>query len=302
MKIIFCSEPFYPDRPDYAYEKETAAALQNGFGVELFSFEDLTENRISSAFRRLKSSGKTEPAIYRGWMLKPKHYKILYNELESRNLKLINSPEEYRHCHYFPEAYEIIKNHSPESIYLPYDKNFSFEGLHKKLAVFGSKPLILKDYVKSRKHEWDEACYIASASNRENVEKIAKRFLELQGEDLNDGLVFREFVEFRHLTNHSKSGMPLTKEFRLFFLEGKLIYTAEYWEEGSYGKADLPEDLFVNIVKNIRSNFFTMDVAQKIDGSWLIIELGDAQVAGLPDKLDENLFYKSIQSSLAEKA
>lgn len=295
MRFVFCSEPFYPNEPDYAYRKEAEAVLKNGFEYDFISFEELTEGKISSAFKRIKPCENQTLANYRGWMLKPHQYEILYHELKERNLILINSPEEYRHCHHFPESYEIIKNYTPKSIFFPYNKNFSFEILHEKLSEFGDKPLILKDYVKSRKHEWNEACFIESASNRQSVEKTVNRFLELQDEDLNEGLVFREFIEFQPLTNHSKSGMPLTKEFRLFFLENELIFTTEYWEEGEYTETDLPKDFFTEIAKNIKSNFFTMDVAQKTDGNWLIIELGDAQVAGLPENADEDSFYKSFQ-------
>jgi len=296
MKIIFCSEPFYPNKPDSVYEKEFEAAQSNDFEIELFSFEDLTENNISSAFRRIKTLENPETAIYRGWMLKPKVYEIFYNELKRRNIVLINSPEEYRYCHHFPESYEIIKTHTPKSIFLSFDKDFSFDELHEKLSVFGNTPLILKDYVKSRKHEWNEACFISSASNKTEVEKVVRRFVELQGEDLNEGLVFREFIEFKPLAEHSKSGMPLTKEFRLFFLEGELVFTSEYWEEGVYDETDLPKDFFTEIAKNVKSKFFTMDVAQKNDDDWLIVELGDGQVAGLPEKADENSFYKNLKT------
>ena len=37
--------------------------------------------------------------------------------------------------------------------------------------------------------------------------------------------------------------MPLTKEFRLFFLDGELMYSAEYWDEGDYAGAAVPEGL-----------------------------------------------------------
>ncbi|MEO7074485.1 MAG: ATP-grasp domain-containing protein, partial [Ktedonobacterales bacterium] len=40
------------------------------------------------------------------------------------------------------------------------------------LQPFGDTPLILKDYVKSRKHEWAEACYIPSAADRQAVERV----------------------------------------------------------------------------------------------------------------------------------
>ena len=127
MKFIFCSEPFYPNEPDYAYQKEAETVLQQGFEYELFSFEDLSEGKISSAFNKVKSCEKPEIAIYRGWMLKPKEYEVLYNELKSRNIVLINSPKEYLHCHYLPESYEIIKDYTPKRIFLPYDENFDFD-------------------------------------------------------------------------------------------------------------------------------------------------------------------------------
>ncbi len=294
MKFIFCSEPFYPNEVDYAYKTEAETVVEKGFEYELFSFEGLTENKVSSAVRFVKSSEKEQTAVYRGWMLKPDVYEILYNELKSRNLKLINSPEEYKHCHYLPESYEIIESHTPKSVFLPYDESFNFDDLMEKLSAFGDKSLILKDYVKSRKHEWEEACFIPEATNREDIERVVKTFIERQGEDLNEGLVFREFVEFQPLTNHSKSGMPLTKEFRLFFLNGELVFISEYWEEGIYEQEDFPKDLFLDVAKNVRSNFFTMDIAQKTEGEWLIVELGDAQVAGLPERVDISKFYNSL--------
>jgi hypothetical protein len=107
MQIIFCSEPFYPNQPDYAYENEAKSAIENGVEIELFSFEDLTEGKISNAFWWIKPFENFEKAIYRGWMLKPKQYEILYDELKLRNIILINSPEEYRFCHHFPDKNTI---------------------------------------------------------------------------------------------------------------------------------------------------------------------------------------------------
>jgi hypothetical protein len=168
------------------------------------------------------------------------------------------------------------------------------------LSSFGDRPVVVKDYVKSRKHEWDEACYIPSASDRESVERVVKRFLELQGDEVNEGLVFREYVDFLPLASHSKSGMPLTKEFRLFFLDGRLLYSLEYWEEGDYGGVSPPTGLFDDVAREVQSRFFTMDVAQRLDGGWMIVELGDAQVAGLPDNADVAKFYGALREAVGE--
>jgi hypothetical protein len=121
------------------------------------------------------------------------------------------------------------------------------------LRPFGTAPVVVKDFVKSRKHEWAEACFIPSAADRSAVQRVVRRFLELQGDDLNEGLVFREFIEFEPLTRHSKSGMPLTKEFRLFFLDGKLIFWTPYWEEGNYEGLTPPVERFIGVAAGVQS-------------------------------------------------
>lgn len=298
MRVLFCSEPFAPSRVDAAYEREFAAARAANLTVELINFEALARGEGASAVRRVKPSDSEEIVVYRGWMLKPDVYAQFFAALKAKNLVLINSPQAYRHCHYLPESLPIIKDHTPATVTVKLDGGFDLEQIMPMLASFGDKPLVLKDYVKSRKHEWAEACFIRSASDKRAVERTVNRFVELQGEDLNEGLVFREFVEFQSLGTHPKSGMPLTKEFRLIFLDGELIDAFAYWDEGDYGDTGLPEGLFGAIARRVESRFFTMDVAQRVDGEWMIVELGDAQVAGLPDNADAAKFYQSLNVRL----
>jgi hypothetical protein len=93
--------------------------------------------------------------------------------------------------------------------------------------------------------------------------------------------------------------MPLTREFRLFFLDGELLYSLEYWEEGDYSGDRPPENLFGTVARKVQSRFFTMDVVRRADGEWMIIELGDGQVAGLPERADVAGFYEAIRNRLA---
>ncbi|MGH2386983.1 MAG: ATP-grasp domain-containing protein [Chloroflexota bacterium] len=39
-----------------------------------------------------------------------------------------------------------------------------------------------------------------------------------------------------------------------------------------------------------------MDVARRTDGEWTIIELGDGQVAGLPESADGLAFYAALKA------
>jgi hypothetical protein len=299
MRIIFCADPLNGKRPDPMYEREAAAAREAGLEYALLNFEALVyEQDSKAAVRRIAPANEPELALYRGWMLRPEAYERLYTALAALGITLINTPAAYRHCHYLPASYAIIQGHTPRSVWLSADTGLTIEQIMEALRPFGIEPVIVKDFVKSRKHEWAEACYIPSAADRLAVERVVTRFLQLQGADLNEGLVFREFVAFEPLARHSKSGMPLTKEFRLFFLDGELLLAVPYWEEGDYGDLQPPIAQFQEMARRVQSRFFTMDVAKRLDGDWMIVELGDGQVAGLPEQADVNAFYRALAGRL----
>jgi ATP-grasp domain, R2K clade family 3 len=50
----------------------------------------------------------------------------------------------------------------------------------------------------------------------------------------------------------------------------------------------------------VRSRFFTMDLARRTTGEWIIVELGDGQVAGLRDGADAGAFFRAIGARLAK--
>lgn len=297
MNVLFCSHPLYPGQVDPSYEEEWRAAVELGLECELISFERLVRDGDAvGAVRRVKAREKEELAFYRGWMLRPLAYERLYEALRERGVVLVNTPEAYRHCHYLPESYRVIEGRTPETVWLPLPDGLapSMERVIELLKPFGDKPLVLKDYVKSRKHEWEEACFIPCASDSAAVERVVRRFLELQGEELSEGLVFREFVALQSIGSHSQSGMPLTKEFRWFFLDSQVLHFSQYWSEGNYsGELPLAQE-FESVISKVQSRFFTMDVAQRTDGSWVIVELGDGQVAGLAHGGDATNFYKEL--------
>ena len=305
IRLIYCADPLHPAQIDPIYAPECAAATRAGLDYALISYEALAqEQQAERAVRRFAPAAEPVLAIYRGWMLRPADYRRLYAALATRNLHLINSREAYRFCHYLPESYAAITDHTPRTVWLPLDESREpdMDAIMLALQVFGTAPVIVKDYVKSRKHEWAQACFIPSAGDRQAVERVVRRFIELQGEDLNEGLVFREYVAFEPLGAHSRSGMPLTREYRCFVLDGAMLTRTAYWEreEGDYGDAELPpETLFAGSIQRVQSRFFTLDVARRRDdGEWMIVEPGDGQVAGLPERLDADDLYAALASRL----
>lgn len=297
--LLFCENPFQANRVDEDFNDQFLAAKQHGFEILTFSYEELIDpERVSTATKRIKAGGQLKKVIYRGWMLTPTQYSILYNDLMSKNFQLINSVEQYQNCHYLPDSLRFIEGRTPRTVFEKFENETSIEKLIDKAKVFGHAPVILKDYVKSEKHDWDSACYVRDASDEDELSRSIRTLINLRGRYLNEGIVIRAFVALNDLTIHSKSGMPLTEEYRLFFCNNQLIGMYDYWDEGEYSPSKPDTAEFEEIAKRIDSNFFSMDIARQKNGELIIIELGDGQVAGIPERADVAEFYQKLRNSL----
>ena len=297
MRVIFCADPLNGRNVDDAYRGELDAVTRvDPAAACLLRFEQLVDDRDpDGAVRRIPAAEPPAVGVYRGWMLAPEHYTALYAALSAKGVRLLNSPDEYRHCHHLPEWYPILAEHTPLSVWISAEAAQVPDSLSRTLAPFGSGPLVLKDYVKSRKHEWKEACFIPAADDRTAVGRVVSRFLELQDHQVAGGLVFREFVPLRAAGLHPQSGMPLAQEYRLFFLDGQCLAVSEYWSTGTYTDDERPPIAhFAALATRVQSRFFTMDVALRNDGRWMIVELGDAQVAELSEGIDATAFYRRL--------
>ena len=297
--ILFPENPLYPTKIDDNFIAEANVAKINGFEILIFNLEELiSKNSQKQSTRLINSSDKIQKVIYRGWMLKISEYNTLYNELLSKNYQLINSPKEYKNCHYLPESLKFIRERTPKTIFEKFENNCSIDTLIEKSTIFGANPVIIKDYVKSEKHYWKSACFVPDASNITFLDLSIKNLIKLRGEDLNEGIVIREFIQLNDLILHPKSKMPLTEEYRLFFTNKKLLGIYNYWGEIEYN-TEFPETYdFEEIAEKVESNFFTMDIARQKTGEIIVIELGDGQVAGIPENTDVSLFYKKLKCCL----
>ena len=295
MKIIFCDSVIDNKVVEPAYQSEFDSAKESGLETQVFSFEKLTDGNVNATLKFIENDESKEYGIYHGWMTKPKFYEQLYNELLKKNIQLIHDSTEYEHGHYLPNSYNKITGETPKS---NWTKDLSNANIIELTNEFGDQPIIVKEFVKSEKHNWNDACFILNAADKIKVKKIVHRFLELRSDYLNERIVFREFEDLEFLTDHSKSTMPLTKEFRIVFLNKHVVQIFNYWEEGSYDAEKPDIDFFKKTAKRIDSDFFTMDVAKKKNGGWILMELGDGQVAGLPENGNSNEYYQQIKNKV----
>lgn len=286
VNFLFCNHPLYPWKVDEDYEEEyQAAGLIHS--CALFSYEDLQLEKLSLYGEEI--SGLT---IYRGWMMKPEKYRLLYNLLEERSIILINTPEEYEQYHMLPGWYDDFKEYTAESIWE--DKGSLESALTLTKTAVGS--YIVKDYVKSRKHEWYDACFIQNVADKENTGKIIENFINRQGSDLVGGVVLRRFEKLRQAGFHEKSGMPISEEYRVFVYAGKILSLDHYWNKNEAVNISENEWAWIeSIVRKVKSNFVTIDLARREDGSLIIMEFGDGQVSGLQEITAED-FYRAFDT------
>ncbi len=285
VNFLFCNHPLYQKRVDEDYEIEFQSA---GFehACALFSYEDLELGKLSLYGERI--SGLT---IYRGWMMKPEMYRLFYEKLEVEGIVLINTPNEYEKYHLLPKWYMDFKTKTPKSIWI--ESASSEELLRKVNQEEGS--FIIKDYVKSRKHEWYDACYIPKIEEKDNSKKIIDNFVARQAEGLVGGLVLRKFVELKHIGFHDQSGMPISEEYRVFVYAGRVLAIDNYWTDKHNVDLSSEEyDWLDSIAAKMRSNFMTIDLARKSDGQLIIMELGDGQVSGLQQIIPQDFYSKGF--------
>lgn len=282
LSFLFCNHPLYPRQADEDYAAEFHTARQN-YPSALFSYEDLEQGKLSLYGEKL-----TGLTIYRGWMMKPEMYRTFYRLLEREGITLINTPEEYETYHLLPNWYESFKQETSESFWTSSVILEDALCLAKKLEG----AYIVKDYVKSRKHEWADACYIEDI--QKNGERVIRNFIERQGDDLVGGVVLRRFESLKQIGFHARSGMPISEEYRVFIYAGNVLAIDNYWTDRHDSRFSKEELTWIDsIASRVHSNFVTVDLARKTDGKLIIMEFGDGQVSGL-QQLEAESFYKAF--------
>lgn len=284
LTILYPAYPGDMSRVDPAFEDEAVEAKKQGYRIGYVDVEMMFGGEIKLKIPP-RIEGYSIHVMYRGWILKQDVYNELYVSLLDRGYFLINTPADYEFSQNIPLWYPYLQGMTPESVWIP-GTEFKEEDIHSSLERFGSSSVILKDYMKSRKQDWYDACFIRDASDKTEVMRVVNNFLRLQGESLQGGLVFRKYEELEKIGIHPKSQMPLVNEWRIFKANNREIAAGPYWEGGWYDefcpKINLPD---------LPIPFYTIDVAKKVTGEWIVIEIGDGGSSGIPTAMKPYELY-----------
>ncbi|MFJ8861508.1 ATP-grasp domain-containing protein [Streptomyces sp. NPDC102451] len=283
--FLFCSDPLRPRHPDPGFAQEEAAARRTGAQVVLIDHDALLSGDAETAVGRVRrDSGQY---WYRGWMIPPDRYADLERALLARGCSLLTGSAAYRTAHELPGWYEAFAGLTPRSVWrvLSVGEALPDPSAWSDLAGdLGSGPGIVKDFVKSRKHEWHEACFVPELSDAERLAGVVGRFLELQGEFLAGGVVLRAYEPF----------VP-GGEARVWWVDGRAVRVTAHPD--TPGLLPAPAlDSVGEAVRSLGCRWVTTDMALREDGAWRVVEVGDGQVSGLPAGDDgEGLFGALLQ-------
>lgn len=206
-------------------------------------------------------------------------YKELEEDITNLGGRLINSYKQHRYVADLRNWYEDLKDITPETW-------FRLEDIPE------DGPFVLKGETNSKKFLFDT--HMFAKNKREAVDVYCR----LQDDNMisEQSIYIRRFVPLKNYLIGLR-GLPVSKEFRIFVCNKKIItigyYWSNYWDDlEEKPEFDAPDEFINKIINTIgnKCNFYVVDVAQMVDGNWTVIELNDGQQSGLSMNEPEILY------------
>jgi ATP-grasp domain, R2K clade family 3 len=246
ISLLYPQSVLEPRTPDEMFSEEAQAMKAVGRSIHLIDTEALTSG---PALIRPQLDPEAH-VVYRGWMLTHGEYVNLAASVERAGGSCSTSPEEYVATHYLPNWYAIVKDYTPETVFLGANADLAPE-----LRRLGWEKFFVKDHVKSLKTSVGSII-----EDTEQIDTVVSEMEKYRG-FIEGGLCIRRVEDF------------IADSERRYFVLNRTPYVAE-------PGATIPESV-VFCAGAIPSPFFSVDVARRADGVERIVEIGDGQVSDL---------------------
>ncbi|MDL4818106.1 ATP-grasp domain-containing protein [Actinomadura opuntiae] len=283
LTVLFCVDPIHPRRVDPHYAREAAAVRDHYGETVLLDHDALRRGDVEAAVRAVPAD--LGPVWYRGWMVTGDEYTAMANALKRRGTVLLTHPDDYTRAHELPGWHDTFAGLTPHSVWRPLSAGQDpgdLNALADLVRPLRAGPGVVKDYVKSCKHEWDEACFVPDVKNPAKLHAVAAKMIALQDEYLSGGLVVREFESY------DGAG-----EARVWWVDGEPALVGPHPD--TPGLEPEPElDAVAHAVRALGCRFITTDLARRTDGEWRVVEVGDGQVSDLPSSVDAMDLYAHL--------
>ncbi|MET9570688.1 ATP-grasp domain-containing protein [Streptomyces virginiae] len=295
--VLYCIDPLNDRRVDAHFAAEARQLRAAGGRVLLVDHDALLAGDAERALARVPDGAGA--VWYRGWMVPADRYGALDAALRRRGGRLAVTAQEYRRAHELPGWYGTFADLTPASAWLPAEPGRTPDPLRLTALAAGLPPgaAVVKDYVKSRKHEWDEACYVPELGDADALRRVVGRFVALQEDFLAGGVVLRAFEDF--VAPLTEAGTAAAAEVRVWWRDAspKLV-TAH--PDSPVAEVVTPDLAPVRAaVEALGCPFVTTDLALRADGVWRVVEVGDGQVSDLRHGADLDAFVRILAAGQA---
>jgi hypothetical protein len=203
-----------------------------------------------------------------------------YTEVErGLNLQgshLINSPAQHRYIANF-DYYEDIELYTPKTYFRLAD------------VPRNGGPFVVKGKTNSKKHQWNKMMFAPTFHDAVRIGVELKNDYWFANQDV----IVREYVKLKQY-GEGTHGLPFTNEWRFFFYKNTMLSHGFYWSEseiqGQLDSAGIQLAIKIAAIVSEKTNFFVIDIGQKEDGSWIVIEINDGQMSGFSCNDPETLY------------
>jgi hypothetical protein len=204
----------------------------------------------------------------------PQDYDAVFNQMNDFKIKLVNSPRQHLNGSELPEWYPCIEDVTPKSVW------FDSPPKSCDVADLIGWPVFVKGARQTSRHD-PRKCIARDATEYEALIE-AYRCDPILGWQR---CVIREFVELRSIKCDNTMKIQPSFEFRTFWWYGQLVGSGPYWSQFvRYTWTDAEREACIAIARSaavrVDCPFLVVDMAQTIDGQWIVIECNDAQESG----------------------
>ncbi len=228
-----------------------------------------------NALWQLPGQPQLTPAVWLGYIPDFARYRAIYDAALAKKVRLINTPIEHQRAQEFDLAYPSLEGLTPHSMTMrsPSDCQIAAHEI--------GFPMFLKGAVQSRKTRGRRACV---ANDEAELNELAAHLWSLENRS-RGRVIARELAKLRHSRTHND--FPLGREYRVFVLHDEILSIGYYWPGADAlaaldsGEEQIVRSLFMEAARRLDVPYIAIDIGQLEDHSWTIIEVGDAQFAGL---------------------
>lgn len=229
---------------------------------------------FDSAFVCRRPWERPDPVMAVARVGAPTDYAQLYMRLVDSNITLVNSPRQHLNGSELPEWYPYLTDLTPKSVW--------FDGPPHPNVVADSIgwPVFVKGARQTSRHDPNKC-----------IGRDANEYERLIEQYTHDSIlswqrcVIRKLVNLRTVKCEFTTKIQPSFEFRTFWWNKQLVGVGPYWSQfASYSWTDTERDECIAVARvaaaRVDCPFLVVDMAQMVDGQWVVIECNDAQESG----------------------